>query len=338
MTAFAGILGHTSQLSRLDEAVHRDRLHHAYLFTGRPGLGKHTIARRLARAGVCEGEGAVPCGRCRGCELAASDTHPDILTVEPAADALVRRITVDQVRAVIRAAAYHRYRAPRRFVLVSPADAMATEGANALLKVLEEPLAGTHFVLITSQPRVLLPTILSRCQRVRFAAVPVEIIERWLVDRALPDAIDASRLSLGSPGRALALASGGLEQHLRTRAELLEVLGSGLVQMTAWTKKLTSGKRSEWSERVDHLLATLEELLRDAAIVGSGSDVGLLYPNQRAVAERWAEALWPGGITTCQDALRETRRALGLNANGQLVVDALLARLATELGRARIHP
>ena len=123
-------------------------------------------ARRLAAAAVCSGEGPKPCGICRDCRKAAADIHPDILTVSRVRDDKGKAkqfITVDQIRALSADAIVLPNEAVRKVYILDEAETMNTAAQNAALKLLEEPPAGAVFLLCTTNPAALLPTVRSRC-------------------------------------------------------------------------------------------------------------------------------------------------------------------------------
>jgi DNA polymerase-3 subunit delta' len=330
------ILGHDAILARLREGLAHDRLHHALLFEGPSGVGKHTTATWLALAATCEAEpDARPCGRCPTCRQVLARTHPDVIAIGPDPDKASPTIPVKAVREVVRAAGFHRYAARKRVVIVDPADAMQPAAANALLKTLEEPPEGTHFVLVATHGSALLPTIVSRCQRTRFGPVSEEVLVPWLEARGVGDARAAARAAQGCPGRALALADGGLEARHALRDDLLGALGGDLQGIFDLSEGLTKGRRQDWTPRVEQALELLEELLRDVVVRATGADHPLLHPDLEPVLDAWADALWPGGVARCSDAVRDTRRDLDAFVTGKTTFDALLTRVATELGAAR---
>jgi DNA polymerase-3 subunit delta' len=207
-----------------------DRLHHALLIHGPAGIGKLALAERFGQLLLCESSQAAskPCGACDGCRWFLAETHPDFRRLEP--ESLARRagqddeadtpapaasrsakpsqeIKVDQVRALDSFLGLRSHRGRRRIVLVHPAEAMNANAANALLKALEEPQAGAHFILVSHRPARLLPTIRSRC-----AAVPVAVPERgralaWLGEQRIPDAEAWLAFAGGAPLQAQAYAS-----------------------------------------------------------------------------------------------------------------------------------
>jgi len=211
-------------VATLERALSTGRVHHAYLFDGPDGVGKELAAFGLAQALVCERGAPEACGECSACkrtlprEGQARPLHPDIVVLErglyePAQ--MGRRtpetqdLSIDQVRTLVLArAAYPPHEGRAKVFIVRRADELSVSAANALLKTLEEPGKGTHFVLLCARPDTLLPTIRSRTLRVRFAPLPDTVIAELLVERGI-DA-DAARtmasLAGGSMANAMALA------------------------------------------------------------------------------------------------------------------------------------
>ena len=334
------ILGQQRACSQLWTAVRSDRLHHCYLFEGRPGVGKATVALRLAMACNCEGpdDGPLPCGSCKPCRLIAAGQHPDVIELRPAPGKASGTITVDQVRDVLRRLTLHRHSARRRFILVDPVDMVRVEAINAMLKTLEEPPDGTGWILITARVASLLPTVISRALRVRFASVPTGQLAPWLAQRGLPEPERLARLALGSPGQAIQLAAGRLEAMAAAREALLEALGHGPKGLFAYSEKLCASPRTAWEPRVSLMMDALELLLRDTVQCAAGRPDGVLDETQRAEAEDWAQRLWPTGIERTDAALEHARQRLLLNVPPRLVVEALLSGLVVELGRPRPGP
>jgi len=329
------ILGHERQLERLGASVTDGTLHHATLLEGPAGVGKRQVALYLSLLANCTDETPPerPCGRCNSCVQILAGTHPDVIVLEPRADRASRTIALEDVREVIRQSTYRRYSARHRFVVIDPVEAMQPAAANALLKTLEEPNPGTGFLLVCANASALLPTILSRCQRVRFGAVDTDKITRWLVQQGFEEvASQAAGLSLGCPGKALSLARGELADRLALRNELISALRGETQGRFDWAEKLTKGPRAVWRARVERVLELLEELLRDVAIQGAGAQQPLLHDDITAETTRWALALWPDGAARLHARIEETRDNLAVMVGGKLAMDALLAAVAAELG------
>jgi len=330
------LLGQGPVLRPIFEAARSDRLHHCYLFEGPPSVGKHTAAVRLAMAAACTERSAVlPCGQCPTCIQMSKGLHPDLIEVGPDPKKKTPLISRAQSREVVRQVGLRSYNARWRTFVIDPADLLRPEAANALLKTLEEPPSGTGFVLVTARASSLLPTILSRAQRVRFRPVPHADLVTWLEGRGVDQAERVARLAQGSPGRALALAKDGLASVDELRAQVLDVLAGGVVGIVPYAEKLVRGDRARWHKRVQALLDVLEGLVRDAALVGAGQTGGLLNADRESLVQAWADALWPRGVQALQKAIADARDQLHLNVNGRLLIETLLSRFAAALGRAR---
>lgn len=202
---------------------------HALLLHGPAGVGHLEFAGLLAQAWLCEDPARAPCGRCGSCRLVRSRTHPDLLLVLPEAwrarlgwlseesagakaEAKPSRdIKVEQVRQAIDWSHQTSGRGRGKALLLHPADALNGPSANALLKTLEEPAAGLRLLLTSTDPEHLLPTVRSRCQRLRLELPTPEEASRWLEAQGLGDAAPLLALAGGSPLEALDWAHEGVD-------------------------------------------------------------------------------------------------------------------------------
>lgn len=327
------LLGQRELMARLLSAAAAEHLHHCYVFEGPPSVGKGTAALRLAMAAACTAEQLRPCGVCKDCRLIRAGNHPDVIQVVPDPERKTRIIGVDQVREVTRQVRLRRYMARWRTVIIDPADAMNPQAANALLKTLEEPPPGTGFILVTSRVSSMLPTVLSRSQRVRFRAVSEDELVPWLEARGIAEARRVARRSMGCPGRALELSGGALAESDAVRDQLLTALSGGPSHILDLAEKLSKG--GEGREKLDGVLDALDGLLRDATLCAAGRGEHAMHEDRRVVVEAWGAALWPTGIARLESALDEARTRMSLNVNARLIAESLLARVGTELGAAR---
>lgn len=208
------LIGHEEAWAAWRAALAGERMHHAWLLSGKAGLGKSSFARAAAHELV--GGGPAP------------DHHPDILTLtygprtredEKKRDdgkpfELARSIRIGQIRDIQRRLTTRPTLGERRAVIIDPADDLERPAANALLKSLEEPPEGTYFLLVSHSPARLLPTIRSRCRTLRFAALSEDVLAE-LMAREIPDAASEERAAAiaaagGSPGAALSFVDMGL--------------------------------------------------------------------------------------------------------------------------------
>jgi DNA polymerase-3 subunit delta' len=212
------------------QQLHERRAHlpHALLIAGQRGIGKFELARSFAASLLCEArtESGSACGRCPACGWLAQGNHPDLRLLQPSAlaegeeaeaaagDAAGKKkasqqITIDQVRALDEFLHVGTHRHGARVVLLNPAEAMNRATANAILKALEEPIAGTLFILVSSEPHRLLPTIRSRCQTISMRSPPAASAIAWLRHAGVRDGEQWLALAGGSPLLALELSAKG---------------------------------------------------------------------------------------------------------------------------------
>jgi DNA polymerase-3 subunit delta' len=328
-------------LRTIDWALESNRVHHAYLFVGPNGVGKELAAFGLAQALVCEKRdepasaslfGDVGAKRIRGCGACSpclravprDDTrrpiHPDVVVLERglyAPQTLGRRtvetqdISIDQIRTLVLArAAFAPHEGRAKVFVMRRAEELSVSAANSLLKTLEEPGARTHFVLLTSQPEALLPTILSRTQRVRFAPLPDEVVVELLIAAGIEAerARAVARLAGGSVEAGLSLADpeeSDARDAFVERAFAASSTSQGIEAVLAVAEAAKKEK-----DRLPAYLAALAAAFaaRAAEAARTGS------PEAEAIATRGRFAL---------GALEH----LAANGSAQLVVEAMLTRM-----------
>ncbi len=312
------LVGHESaerELRRLDEA---GRLPHAILLSGRRGIGKATLAFRLARFLLAKsaGSSADMFGDAEESGLAidpesgvfhrvASGGHADLLTVERAYDPRRRRlrseIVVEDTRAI---AGFFRLTAAEegwRIVIVDGAEEMNRNAANALLKILEEPPRRALLLLVSHSPGRLLPTIRSRCRRLPLPALAPPVVMRLLrqyrPELAKPEAEAIAELAEGSIGRAIELADAGGLALYRSLLDLLsQIPRVDIAQLYAFVDKLARPEVEDTYRAAEELLSQLlarmvaraarGQLEGDGLIAGEGEVMQRL--TARADPARWA--------------------------------------------------
>lgn len=209
------------------------RVPHAVLLVGPPSVGKASLADDLAAALLCTGAAGAdrPCRTCRGCRLVEHGNHPDLHRVEPDGPGGQIRIGASQhpepgtVRWLAATVALMPVEGGERVAIVRDAHRMNEDAQSALLKTLEEPPAATTLILCADDEERLMPTVRSRCARVRLGAVGPRDVERLLADRGLADAPTAARLAritAGRPGLAVAYATAPGAEAIR--AEIVRTL------------------------------------------------------------------------------------------------------------------
>jgi DNA polymerase-3 subunit gamma/tau len=198
---FEDMVGQDHVLQALTNALDRDRLHHAYLFTGTRGVGKTTVARIFAKALNCErGVSSRPCGECDACREIDSGRFVDLIEVDAAS-----RTKVDDTRELLDNVAYLPVKGRFKIYLIDEVHMFSQASFNALLKTLEEPPEHVKFLLATTDPQKLPVTVLSRCLQFNLRALPQSRIQRYLGDILEKEGIESDAESL----RLIAESAGG---------------------------------------------------------------------------------------------------------------------------------
>ena len=276
------------------------------------------------RRWTIDDEGA--CGECAVCRRIARGTHPDVMTIEPGENGSIK---IEQVRDAIDSAVYRPFEGRRRVTIVEQADALVIPAQNALLKTLEEPLPASVFVLVTSRPDTLLPTVRSRCAHLRFGRLQVvevaSVLERSH-GYSHTDALTAAAASDGSISRALDLEADAFAEARSDAENLLQVAGRDPRTRLEHAKELLKGSGTPAAER-EHLgarLAAMTALVRDAGLVASGGDARLLANlDRRPVLDSLARTLGADRIGRIFAAITRAEDALERNVSPKVIADWL---------------
>lgn len=225
-------LGHERQRRWFQNAITHNRLASTFLLVGMDGIGKRTFARLIAKTLLCTGnpsDSFAPCCHCESCAQIDASTHPDLIEIARKPDKT--GLTMDQLvgegemrmrEGLCYEIRMKPYSGRRKIAIVDDADTIATEGANAILKTLEEPPPGSLIFLISTSVQRQLPTIRSRCQMVRFQPLPVELVQKLVLRLGMTeDETEAARLAQQSRGSLSAISPWNDETLLEFRTDLL---------------------------------------------------------------------------------------------------------------------
>ncbi len=274
----------------------RERLPHSLLLIGQKGLGKFDLAMQFAASLLCEQQqpDGQACGKCLPCNWYAQGNHPDFRLLQP--DALSeeadledtkkkpsQQITIDQVRGLDEFLNVGTHRGGLRIVVVNPTEAMNRNTANALLKTLEEPGPSTLFLLVSSEPMRLLPTIRSRCQVVPVPLPVTKQAEKVLADEGVPDAGRWLALAGGSPGLALELSASGQLVWLETLIKRLSA-GKNLDPLSLAGEIEKAVKDSKGKLLLKNIVDALQKWLVDLTLARNGMPVRYFLPQATTIA------------------------------------------------------
>jgi len=228
---FSEVVGQSAVVKTIVNALRRNKLSHALLFAGIKGTGKTTLARIVAKALNCQNinpEEYEPCNQCQSCVEIMKGIHVDVLEIDAASNR-----GIDQIREIIDALKYAPAKGKAKVYIIDEAHMLTKEASNALLKSLEEPPSHVYFILATTEPNRLPPTIISRCQRYEFRRLDFKLIfnhlqricqlENYQIDQPALELI--AREAQGSLRDALSLLDQAMAYGVRTKEDLLYSFG-----------------------------------------------------------------------------------------------------------------
>jgi DNA polymerase-3 subunit delta' len=336
---FRAIVGHRRLVSLLSRATARGTVPPALLLAGPDGVGKRRVALALAQSLNClqpvtsdpEFERDA-CGTCAACRRIARGTHPDVIVLEPGDSGSIK---IEPVRDVIERARYRPFEGRRRVVTIDQADALTDDAQSALLKILEEPPAASIFLLVTSAPDALLPTVRSRCPRLRFGRMSAGEVATALVrDHGYtePDARAVAADADGSLGRALEAEAGDAAAARTTAQQWLTQAARGgdlparvqMAQAFFAKKNLPAVERA----RLASCLRAMASLLRDLGILSTRADARMLAnADLQGALERLAAAYDSARSMRAFTAVDRALGALERNVSPKVVADWLVLQI-----------
>ena len=342
--SWQGIAGHDDVAEQFRRSLASGRLAHAFLLVGPVGVGKRTFALKLAQVLLCSGSPPAdmsPCGQCESCRLFAADNHPDIEMVSRPAEksTIPLELLIGRDEKRMREGLCHNlslkpYLGDRKVALIDDADYLNVEGANCLLKTLEEPPPRSTLFLIGTSPDKQLPTIRSRCQIIRFSPLPTAEVEKLLLAHELvDDAETAKRVAQqceGSITRAVELADPELRKF---RGQLLAYLADEAASNVRFSQVVSAfvdeagreaaARRDRLRNIMRHTVDFYRWLLRELLGAQSCVDAEL----QRAVERASGWHTQESSVTACLDRTLGTPK-IEQNANLATLIECWIADLA----------
>jgi DNA polymerase-3 subunit delta' len=322
-----GLIGHQWAVKILRDQVSKDAVRHAYLFTGPRGIGRRTLAIRLAQALNCPNTTSlgIPCFECRICSLINRMQHPDLAIVQSEHEG--RTLKVDQIRLLQHELSLSPYDAKYRVAILLRFEEASPSAANALLKTLEEPPPQVVLILSAESGEGLLPTIVSRCEVLRLRPLAVNEVNLGLANKwKLPSeqAYLLAHLSGGRPGYALRLRDepGLLDKRNKWISDIQKMIPATRVERFEYAEILAKDK-----DTVNEVLQVWLSFWRDVLVVSIDAPIPLTNLDQEEEIIRLASQFSLNQSRQFLSRIEQTIFRLSRNINPRLAIEELLLDL-----------
>ena len=326
-------VGHERAVAALQRGLDSDRVSHSSLIAGPPQVGKTTLALDIARAVNCESDDR-PCSDCGQCRRISAAIHPDVRVVglEKARSGRLRTlISIEQVRDVQREISLLPFEGRYRVIIFENAELFSEEAANSLLKTLEEPPESVLIILVATDTRALLPTIVSRCRLVQLRPVPTATIADLLVERKSLSADRAREIAGIASGRVgWAVQAAEDPDMLKRVSDVLDevetVVRSPLTERFDYAASLADrfprDRRSVYSE-----LELWLSWWRDVLLIGQERPELVSNVSRLESLSRAAESLAPTSVTNAIRTVMRTTFLLERNVSPRLALEGMMLKL-----------
>lgn len=293
---FPDIIGHDREVDILKKGILQNRVPHAFLFAGPNGIGKRMTAFAFAKVLNCERYKDDFCGECQNCKTIDSLSFMDVFLVEPrepdykggAVDHVNGTIREDHISGVQQRISYRSQKGNKKVCIIDSAEKMNRTAQNKLLKTLEEPPSDSVIILVTCKAAELIPTILSRCQRINFRPIKKDIIGRFILDKlniSKEEADIASSLSNGSIGTALKM---DMEWVFKKRRQIIERLDGLSIDNADDILKFAEEVSKD--ENPEGILEFLKIWYRDIMIFNEGKEEMIINADMLPIIKRYASS------------------------------------------------
>lgn len=322
-------IGQPEALALLEHSLETGNLAHAYLFVGAPHVGKMTLALELARAVNCQGS-ETPCGECQSCRRIADGKHTDItiISLDSAKDSGEAKsrveISIDDIRGLQHNASLPPFEGKCKVFIIDGAEYLSSEASNCLLKTIEEPPPQVLILLLSAEELRLLPTVVSRCQRIELKPMSVDKIEKILIESYGIDGDRArllARLSQGYLGWALRASSDDryLAQRNQRLTEMFSLLTAGWEERFSYTAKLGNERKS-----ADEIIKLWLDWWHDVMLTKCECKQAVTNVDHIPTLEKWAQVLDLSEIRAFINSLHKSLSQIAMNANLRLVFEILM--------------
>lgn len=321
---FKEIIGHERQIENLKNAIRTNSISHSYLFEGEEGLGKKQIALAFSKTLLCNEGKDHPCNICSSCLKFDSQNHPDFQLIVPNKKGT---IVVEEIQKIIKAVSTSPFEGKRKLFVIDDSHTMNIQGMNKLLKTLEEPPSFMNIILVTSISNKLLPTIQSRCQRIRFYPIENTKIIKLLEEREYLESDKATIVAdftKGSIGKSIEIASS--EDFFNKRDEVIIIIDN--ILSGDKTKALSSAKFfNENKDQIGLIFDIMLYWFRDLLVYKEVGQTKLIMNNDKLEILSKQSSIDFNKINDIIEKIEQTRVNINNNVNFTLSIETMLLKI-----------
>ena len=323
---YTQVIGHEKAIETLKRAIVKGTVSHSYIFEGEERLGKKKVANIFAKTLLCKEQKSEPCNHCTSCMKFDKGNHPDLLVIEPEKGLIKKGEVEDLIKNVTKAP----FESLKKVFIIDDSHKMNLEAKNALLKTLEEPPEYVNIILITSSSNLLLPTILSRCQGIKFYPVESKKIADLignLYGKSKDEAMFIADFAKGSVGKSIELATS--DDFFQKRDEVIKIIDS-LLQGDK-TKAISSiGFFNDNKENIEEILDIFSFWFRDLIIFNELGNNDLIINKDKTDYLSRQSFMHFSKINDIIEKVQQTKENINRNINFQLSIETMLLNIQEE--------
>ncbi|WP_312699552.1 DNA polymerase III subunit delta' [Sedimentibacter sp.] len=322
---FSQIAGQDEIKKSLINSINNNQISHCYIFEGPKGMGKYDLALVFAQALLCKNKDDAPCNKCSDCLKVNSANHPDLHVINTD-ETTIKREEIDELISSV----YKKpYEADRKIYIIKEAQEMTTQAANTFLKTLEEPPENSVMILLTSNSNLLLPTIVSRCQHIKFKNVSKEIIKSHLMneyDVSDEAAEIAAFYSKGILNKAINISS-GKDNLLKFREEIIKLFDKIISSDSEIIYDLEN-YFEEQKDNIDSIIEIMMTWIRDIMFIKNNMEELIINKDFTQLIKMHGQSMrYNSDIIEYMQQVSENIKS---NVNYKLAVDNMLLRIQEE--------
>lgn len=325
--SFKEVIDQKAAIKILKEELKTNRINHSYLFTGKEGVGKKTLAFEFTKALMCREEKSDSCNKCISCKKIEHFNHPDVKLIMSEEDS--NQIKIDQIRELQKEITLRPYETDRKVYIIDEADKMNLAAANCMLKTLEEPPNYAVIILLAEKIDQLLPTIISRCQQIKLNNISRKKIKRYLKDQNLDEKEVRlySMLAKGSLGKAKNLINN--DEFLNRRTEIIDILVQ-LPELNTVDIFDYAGKLQNLLQEKMPLFNLISSWYRDIILYMNGNKDNILNYDYIEIIEKQSQNYSINELLNILKLIDSYENYIERNVNKKLILQVLMLKIRSK--------